>query len=154
RQLPMVSSRDRQEPLRAQAWATRLDVPEAIIADSQEARVVLEEFRPLAESLEWIVGQRHFWQQGSAVFTSDAVQVPYVVNNDGTLAKRAAELLFRNLAVAEEMGTLEANVFVVELGIGVGLFARFFLDSFRDLCRVHGKGYYERLHYVAGDRSD
>ena len=37
---------------------------------------------------------------------------------------------------------------VLELGIGIGLFARFFLDRFRELCACSGKDYYERLCYV------
>lgn len=40
------------------------------------------------------------------------------------------------------------------MGPGLGLFARYFLDAFRRLCRERGKDYYERLTYVAGDRSE
>jgi hypothetical protein len=43
---------------------------------------------------------------------------------------------------------------VLELGIGVGLFARFFLNAFRQLCQQQGKDYYERLTYVAADSSE
>src|SRR5208282_107211 len=38
--------------------------------------------------------------------------------------------------------------------IGVGLFARYFLDNIRDLCRRHRKDYYDRLTYIAADRSE
>ena len=43
---------------------------------------------------------------------------------------------------------------MLELGIGVGLFARFFLDAFKEKCAQEGKDYYHRLTYVAGDRSE
>ena len=46
------------------------------------------------------------------------------------------------------------EIFVLELGIGVGLFARFFLDRFRELCRDAGKDWYDRLTYIAADRSE
>src|SRR5262249_14254578 len=49
---------------------------------------------------------------------------------------------------------LEPDLFVLELGIGVGLFARYFLDALRDLCLQHGKDYYDRLTYIAADRSE
>ena len=49
---------------------------------------------------------------------------------------------------------MEADIFVLELGIGVGLFARFFLDAFRDLCLRRGKDFYDRLTYICGDRSE
>jgi tetratricopeptide (TPR) repeat protein len=43
---------------------------------------------------------------------------------------------------------------VLELGIGLGLFARYFLDAFRDLCAERGANYYDRLTYVAADYSE
>jgi tetratricopeptide (TPR) repeat protein len=48
---------------------------------------------------------------------------------------------------------LEEDIFVLEVGLGVGLFARLFLDAFRARSAQEGKDYYERLHYVAGDYS-
>ena len=79
--------------------------------------------------------------------------VPFVVNNDGTLSRNVAEVFFASLEDAEKKGPLESQLFVLELGIGVGLFARYFLDAFRDLCQQHHKDYYERLYYIAADRS-
>jgi hypothetical protein len=43
---------------------------------------------------------------------------------------------------------------VLELGIGVGLFARSFLDLFQRRCATAGKDYYRRLCYIAADRSE
>jgi tetratricopeptide (TPR) repeat protein len=54
---------------------------------------------------------------------------------------------------AAERGPLEKDLYVLELGIGVGLFARYFLDAFRDLCRQQRKDWYHRLIYIAADRS-
>src|SRR5205085_1176527 len=79
--------------------------------------------------------------------------VPFVINNDGTLSKNAAEVLFASLVEAEKSEPLEDEIFVLELGIGVGLFARYFLDNFRDLCQRNKKDYYDRLCYIAADRS-
>src|SRR5439155_13602338 len=58
------------------------------------------------------------------------------------------------LQAAETAGPLPPDLFVLELGIGVGLFARYFLDAFRDLCDQHHKDYYDRLTYIAADRSE
>lgn len=43
---------------------------------------------------------------------------------------------------------------VLELGVGIGLFARFFLDRFRELCIEHEQDWYDRLLYVASDYSE
>jgi hypothetical protein len=104
------------------------------LAKAQSSRPVIQDFVPLAESLEWNLGQEYLRQRGNKAFLSDASPVPFVINNDGTLPKNAAEVFFASLLDAEEKGPLEDDLFVLELGIGVGLFARYFLDSFRELC--------------------
>jgi tetratricopeptide (TPR) repeat protein len=114
----------------------------------------VQEFVPLADSLEWELGQEYLRERGNKAFIGDASPVPFVINNDGALSRQAAEVLFANLVAAEKAGTLERDVFVLELGVGVGLFARFLLDAMRDLCLEHKKDFYDRLTYVAADRSE
>jgi tetratricopeptide (TPR) repeat protein len=137
RPLPAAGRRARQDP----AWA-------------QDDRPVIQDYCPFPESIEWQLGQGYLRERGSKAFLHDTAPVPYVVNNDGTLSQSAAELLFASLAEAERRGGLEEQLFVLELGVGVGLFARLFLDAFRALCQQHGKNYYHRLCYVAGDYAD
>jgi tetratricopeptide (TPR) repeat protein len=139
---------------RTQAPAGAPALTQAILARAQSSRPVIQEFVVLAESLEWNLGQEYLRQRGNKAFLSDASPVPFVVNNDGTLSRRAAEVLFANLQEAERQGPLEDDIFVLELGIGVGLFARYLLDAFRDLCRQHNKDWYSRLTYIAADRSE
>jgi tetratricopeptide (TPR) repeat protein len=127
---------------------------EAILAKAQSSRPVIQDFVPLAESLEWNLGQEYLRQRGNKAFLSDASPVPFVINNDGTLSRNAAEVFFASLLDAEEKGPLEDDLFVLELGIGVGLFARYFLDSFRELCHEAKKDFYDRLCYIAADRSE
>jgi tetratricopeptide (TPR) repeat protein len=128
--------------------------PEAILNAAQASREVIQDFVPLAESLEWRLGQEYLRQRGNKAFLSDARPVPFVINNDGTLSHHAAQVFFTSLRAAEKEGPLPAELFVLELGIGVGLFARYFLDAFRDLCEQHHKDYYDRLTYLAADRSE
>jgi hypothetical protein len=115
---------------------------------------VIQEFVPLAASLEWAIGQEYLRQRGNKAFLSDTSPVPFVVNNDGTLSRNAAEVFFAALQAAENDGRLDDDIVVLKLGIGVGLFARYFLDSVRDLCRRAKKDYYDRLTYIAADRSE
>jgi tetratricopeptide (TPR) repeat protein len=134
--------------------APALSLGEQVLAHAQSSRDVVQDFCPLAESLEWELGQEYLRERGNKAFISDASPVPFVINNDGTLSRHAAEVFFTNCVEADKVGTLECDIFVLELGIGVGLFARFFLDTFRDLCLEHRKDYYDRLCYVAADRSE
>ena len=127
--------------------------PLRILDEAQAGGLVLQDFRPLAESLEWELGQEYFRERGSLAFIGDHDPVPFVVNNDGSLSIKAAEVFFTSLVEADKAGKLQADIFVLELGIGVGLFARFFLDWFERLCEQSGKDYYDRLCYVAADYS-
>jgi hypothetical protein len=126
----------------------------AILAKAQSSRAVIQDFVPLADSLEWNLGQEYLRQRGNKAFLSDASPVPFVINNDGTLSRHAAAVFFASLQDAETKGPLEDELFVLELGIGVGLFARYFLDTLRDLCQEQHKDYYDRLTYIAADRSE
>jgi tetratricopeptide (TPR) repeat protein len=124
-----------------------------VLAHAQSSRDVVQDFVPLSESLEWELGQQYLRERGNKAFISDASPVPFVINNDGSLSRNAAEVFFASLLEADRAGTLDADLYVLELGIGVGLFARFFLDSLKELCDKHGKDYYSRLTYIAADRS-
>ena len=143
---------------------------EQILTNAQDNRPIIQDFVALADSVEWELGQQYLKDRGNKAFISDASPVPFVVNNDGNLSRNAAEVFFASLLEAEkagdlrepphpqplsqgERGGLEPDIYVLELGIGVGLFARFFLDHFQQLCDKHKKDFYDRLIYVAADRS-
>jgi tetratricopeptide (TPR) repeat protein len=128
--------------------------PAHILGSFHASRQVIQDFCPLPDSIEWKIGQDYLRERGNKAFTSDPEPVPFAINNDGSLSIRTAEVFFASLVAAEQTGTLEPTIFVLELGIGVGLFARFFLDSFRQLCEQNGKDYYDRLCYVAADYSE
>src|SRR4051812_35202532 len=78
--------------------------PSEILARAQAGRFVVQDFCPLAESIEWELGQRYWQEKGSQAFVKD--NVPFVINNDGTLSANAAELLFVALEAEEREGTL------------------------------------------------
>src|SRR5262245_28999175 len=64
---------------------------EQVLARSQSGRAVIQDFVPLAESLEWQLGQQYLRDRGNKAFIGDLSPVPYVINNDGTLSAQAAE---------------------------------------------------------------
>jgi tetratricopeptide (TPR) repeat protein len=126
----------------------------ASLGRARGERLVVQDFCPFPQSREWELGQAYLREKGSQAFLRDVAPVPHVVNNDGNLSLAGAQLLFTALREAEQEEKLEDEIRVLELGVGVGLFARLFLDAFRALCRQHAADYYDRLVYVAGDYSD
>ena len=68
----------------------------------------------------------------------------------------AGDLIGELMAVwdrLEKANALPDELYVIELGVGNGNQAKVFLDEFLRLDRKHGKGYYERLHYLMCDYS-
>ncbi|MGH9629388.1 MAG: SAM-dependent methyltransferase [Bryobacteraceae bacterium] len=122
-----------------------------IIGELLERKDLIQDFRPLEESLDWRLGQTFYQHRGSHAFLSG--DVPYTINNDGYLSQQAAELLFTSLAASEADTPSGQPIHVIEFGAGIGIFARLFLDCFRDLCQTHKKDYYSRLCYHVTDGS-
>lgn len=107
----------------------------------------LQDFRPLTESLEWELSELHWNQSGIFPFVEN--DVPFLINNSGILSEHIAALLFSNCSEAPDSGPIR----VLELGAGTGLFARYFLDAFRTLCRQENRDFFDRLVYYVSDRS-
>jgi tetratricopeptide (TPR) repeat protein len=110
---------------------------------------MIEDYRPLAESLGWQLAALNWLRLGVLPFI--AGDVPFIVNNNGRLSTDAAALVFANCREAEPQGS---RIAVLELGAGTGLFARYFLDEFRLLCRRESRDYYDRLSYFLTDASE
>jgi tetratricopeptide (TPR) repeat protein len=122
--------------------------PAKIIGGLSDPRLILQDYRPLALSLEWEIGAQHWRDAGVRPFVRN--EVPFVINNDGRLSASAAELL---VACGQDNSPGAGSISVVEYGAGCGLFARFFLDALRDLCREKGADDYDRLTYYITDAS-
>jgi tetratricopeptide (TPR) repeat protein len=151
-------TRIRDSHPRAAEKASPSSLAGQVLANAQSGREVVQDFCPLAESLEMELGKEYLFQRGNKAFISDApTSVPYIINNDGNLSRNAAEVLFESLERSGEWrvtsGEKKEDIVVLELGIGLGLFARYFLDHFRDLCLNQRRDYYDRLCYIAADRS-
>ena len=110
--------------------------------------IVLEDYRPLPLNLEWRLSELYWITEGVRPFITDAV--PYSINNDGAASAAAAAVLF---ATCTDAAPGQDAIHVLEAGAGTALFARYLLDEFRDLCRRHGRDFYDRLVFHVTDRS-
>jgi tetratricopeptide (TPR) repeat protein len=108
---------------------------------------VLEEFRPLAESLPWRLSDRVWSTAGVTPFVED--EVPFIVTSNGRLSEDAAAVLLANCLESPPDGP----IVVLELGAGSGLFARYFVDAFRALATQADSDLSDRLAYLVSDRS-
>ncbi len=90
--------------------------PQQALASAAAEIRVIQDFTPLAESIEWHASRLHWESAGTQPFANS--HVPYVVNNAGWLARLTADVLVANFRrhPAERFSLLE-------LGAGTGLFA-------------------------------
>ncbi len=108
----------------------------------------IEDFRPLGQCLEWRLADAYWAEAGVIPFVRN--DVPYLVNNTGRLSGNAAALVLA--ALEERRAELPERIVMLELGAGIGLFARYFLDAFLAECRRANSDLYDRLTYVVTDR--
>jgi tetratricopeptide (TPR) repeat protein len=121
-----------------------LGVLDALTAALDQRRVV-QDFRPIADSLSWHAAAQQWRDAGLDLFLED--QVPFTVNNDGTLSRQVATLLFEACLADDPGGPIE----VLEVGAGIGLHARYLLDAFVGLSRAAGRDFHERLRFTVTD---
>jgi len=111
--------------------------------------VVLHDWTPLTETLDWRLGKLAYQARGTALFVNN--KVPNLLHQGGLIPYRAAEVLFASCAEAQAAGTLDDEIIVVEPGMGMGLFAVQVLDRFKTRCAEAGADWYERLRWYATD---
>jgi len=111
--------------------------------------VVLHDWVPLTDTLDWRLGKLAYQARGTQVFVNN--EVPNLLHQGGLIPYRAAEVLLANFAEAQEQGTLADEIVVVEPGMGLGLFALQVLDRLKARCIQRGVDWYDRLTWYATD---
>lgn len=142
----------RPHPVEILASVDPPDLPGDASAESaatSQGRVLLQDSRPIAQSLEWELSREYWRERGVTPFIEAAV--PYVVHNSGEAARAAAKVL---LAACESLATRGSPIRILELGAGIGLFARHLLDDFQELCRDQQLPHYEHLQFFVSDGSE
>lgn len=143
--VPRTVPRSPREVLASLAPTNGGSKPEA---ESAEA-TLLQDWTPLSRSLEWRLAQFYWASAGVEGFLGG--EVPYVVNNTAWVGRAAASVF---LAHQENLGGKHEPLLVLELGAGLGLFARHFLDALRSECLDMGRNEYDRVVYFITDGSE
>ena len=132
--------------------------PERAEPGAGEERVWLDEWRPVRESVIWRFNDL-FWQRvteweaaAGRGFEAALPSGQSDANHPEAVADAVADFwtLLREL---DKRGTLPAEIFALEIGVGAGTRAAIWLDRFRTLDEERGTGYYPRLRFLLGDYS-
>jgi len=118
----------------------------------------LEDWAPLRDSVIWRFN-RLFWQHVADWEAATGRRFDEALpsgrsdaNHPVAVADSVADFwtLLREL---EKKGTLPAEVFALEIGVGSGMRAALWLDRFRALDEERATSYYPRLRFLLGDYS-
>lgn len=119
-------------------------------------RVLLEDFRPFRTSVAWEFNQLYWqrlpeWERATGRSYEQALPGGKSdANNPGAVADGVADFwtLIRDL---DKQHQLPAEIFVLEIGVGLGVRCGMWLDRFEALDRERGTNYYPRLRFLLGD---
>ena len=123
-----------------------------------DGRVLLENWGPGSESCIWRFNALYWsalepWEKASGHGYEQALPGGESDARNRAAARDLVAELFADWDPLAASGALPAELYVAELGVGNGNQAKVFLDEFKDLDQVHGRGYYSRLHYLMCDYS-
>jgi hypothetical protein len=139
------------------------DLDRALLAMAPDApddgdRLWLDDWRPVRESLIWRFNDL-FWQRlgdweraAGRGFEAALPSGQSDANHPEAVADAVADF-WTLLREMDKRGSLPAEIFALEIGVGAGTRAGRWLDRFRALDEERGTGYYPRLRFLLGDYS-
>jgi hypothetical protein len=137
------------------------DLKDALARHADPGRppgIVLEAWAPVSESCIWRFNTLYWqalslWEQATGQAYEQALPGGRSGGSDDAAAR---ELIYELLRVWDDLDARRAlpeELYVIEFGVGNGSQAATWLDTFAELDKAHGRGYYQRLHYLMGDYS-
>lgn len=109
---------------------------------------LIEDFTRYDKSKIWSIHRDYFLNVGTKAWSSG--EIPYSGISNYNEAYKKARLFIENLKVSE---SLPEEIRVLEVGGGYGVFAKNFIEAFRDICRYEKLDYIDRLVYFFTDFS-
>ncbi len=115
--------------------------------------VIIEDFVPYDRSVHWRLHDAYFAQRGIDAWREG--EVPYQSTTNYAVATMQANLLVALARDLERAGALASDdeVWVLEVGAGLGQFAANFMRALDASCGPEGRALAPRVRYVASDYS-
>jgi len=168
--VPCVSPRDEETaPLdihvdtrQAGQESLRADLLKAILhpppGDTVDGRIALEEFCSFRSSIAWDFNRLYWhkladWEKATGRSYEQALPGGKSdATHPAAIADGVADF-WTLLKDMEKDGQLPPEIFVLEIGVGMGIRAALWLDCFQALDRERGTNYYPRVKFLLGDYS-
>ena len=121
-------------------------------------RVYFEDFRSFRTSIVWEFNRLYWqrlkdWEKATGKSYEQALPGGKSDGNQADGVAEAAIEFWTLLENLESQNRLPQEIFILEIGVGMGKHAGMWLDSFCTLDQTRGTNFYPRLRYLLGDYS-
>ena len=123
-----------------------------------QGRIYLEDFRSLRSSIVWDFNQLYWqrlkdWERATGKSYEKALPGGVSDGHHPQAISDSAQHFWKLLKDLENRNQLPAEIFILEIGVGLAMRAAMWLDRFRALDQENGTSYYPRLRFLLGDYS-
>jgi hypothetical protein len=121
-------------------------------------RVYFEDFRSFRQSIVWEFNRLYWqrlkdWEKATGKSYEQALPGGRSDGNQKEAVVGSMTEFWNLLKELDSQGRLPQELFILEIGVGMGKHAALWLDSFCALDQARGTNYYHRLRYLLGDYS-
>jgi len=127
-------------------------------APIDQGRIYLEDFRSLRSSIVWEFNQLYWqrlkdWERATGKSYEKALPGGVSDGHHPQAISDSAQQFWKLLKDLENRNQLPAEIFILEIGVGLAMRAAMWLDRFCALDQENGTNYYPRLRFLLGDYS-
>jgi len=125
---------------------------------SSQGRIYLEDFRSMRSSIVWDFNQLYWqrlkdWERATGKSYERALPGGVSDGHHPQAISDSARDFWKLLKDLETRNQLPAEIFVLEIGVGLAMRAGMWLDRFSALDQENGTNYYPRVRFLLGDYS-
>ena len=138
-------------------------VQKAIAAESPDSperkgRIYFEEYASFRKSIVWEFNRLYWqrvkdWEKATGKGYEQALPGGKSTSTDESGIQESVEEFWKLLKGLETSGRLPAELFILEIGVGMGAHAGLWLDHFCAVDQSRGMNFYPRLRFLLGDYS-
>lgn len=132
--------------------------PSAAAGDPAQGRLYLEDFRSLRSSIVWEFNQLYWqrlkdWEHTTGKSYERALPGGASDGHHPQAISDSAREFWKLLKDLETRNQLPAEIFILEIGVGLAMRASMWLDQFAAFDQENGTNFYPRLRFLLGDYS-
>jgi hypothetical protein len=121
-------------------------------------RIYFEDFRTFRSSIVWEFNRLYWqrikdWEKATGKSYEQALPGGKSDGNEAQGIADAADEFWRLLSELDKQNRLPQEIFILEIGVGMGKHAGLWLDNFCALDQARGTNFYPHLRYLLGDYS-